>query len=377
MCLYFCDFVDLMKKNFKISKTNKFFEPKNELEFFAGVGEKHCVWEKNRSCVAIPMPRQNNMIKINLQKQVARLVEQIGVYEEALSKIQPHNHTDLPLCIQDYFELHLEQHERNKKLACPSYPAILRPFYVILSFVGESNYNLLSYPCGLPFFRTVQNYRNEMLSAYELTESAFDGSEDSIRNLKKIMWGEKEVEDNRCVLAIDAASLNPQVRISEKGEITGFTADGPKTVEPEYAYILREDAKEYKKFIIENKNYVSQYEFVVLLIPLDPTLRAFPICITQTHSGAATTSIKDNLIELQKKCDSLGFNIVGFAFDGDKQYLDLSDDVILENNHPGEAQNDVLRQVFAPHNSSNRKTFDLESNTKRFVCNSLILREVL
>ena len=135
-----------------------------------------------------------------------------------------------------------------------------------------------------------------MLEKYKLLECSFDGSVESIKNLKSVMWGSDEVNDNRAVLAIDAASINPQIKIDPSGKVTGFTEDGPQTVDPDYASILRLDANEYKKFVIDNKQYVSQFEFVVLLIPLDPTLGAVPVCITQTHSGYATVSIKDNLI---------------------------------------------------------------------------------
>ena len=135
----------------------------------------------------------------------------------------------------------------------------------------------------------------------------------------------------RCVLAIDAASINPQVKIAEDGTITGFTESGPSSVDPQFAKRLRKDPKEYRRFIKENLAYVAKYEFVVLLCPLDPAQPSFPISSCESNSGSATKEIKEALDTLRANAEQCGFDVVGYAFDGDRQYLDLTEDIVNED----------------------------------------------
>ena len=188
------------------------------------------------------------------QKKIVEIEELLNSTKEAYTKqktiTEIHD-------LKDFYKRQLEVQLKNESPDCkrPSYPEELCPFYVLLSFAGEHWYCLIRRMMGLPSYRTVQKYRNALLKKYNLeAPEVFDGSTELIKSLKNFLWTAKEKEDTRCVLAIDAASINPQVRIDEEGNVTGFTAEGPKKVTKEEAQKLRESPKEYKKFIKENNS---------------------------------------------------------------------------------------------------------------------------
>ena len=251
--------------------------------------------------------------------------------------------------IQDFYQKQLLVQAQNSKIDCqrPSYPRQLYPFYVLLSFIGEHWYNILKIILGLPSFRSVQNYRNQMLKEHGLDDiKSFDGQVQLIKNLMNSLWVETG-SDNRCVLAIDAASINPQIQIKSNGVVTGFVSGGPSEVTVTEAEKLRNSASEYKKFVKKNLKYVSKYEFVVLLCPLDPLKVPFPISVVEARSGTATKDTKNSLDSLRKNAVAAGLDVIGYAFDGDRQYLDLSDDFINE---------DLLNTVF---NESSKNIHEL------------------
>ena len=54
----------------------------------------------------------------------------------------------------------------------------------------------------------------------------FDGSESIIEQLKSLIYNSEILDQNRiCVLAIDAASITPQISINNEGIVNGFTDD--------------------------------------------------------------------------------------------------------------------------------------------------------
>ena len=233
--------------------------------------------------------------------------------------------------IEDYLDLHMEAVARNAKAEGPNgyrYPVECHGFYVLLSFCGRHTYELISRMIHLPSYRQVKRYQKELLEKYRLNgEHPIDGSPEIIAELRDALW-DNERNDTRCVLAIDAASINPQVSIAEDGTVTGLTEDGVQTVGPEEAKRLRKSQNEYKRFIMINKDCICKYEFVVLLCPLDPLQPAIPISCIEANNGSATQEIKESLEVLRANAEACGFNIIGYAFDGDRQYIDLTEDFI-------------------------------------------------
>ena len=285
--------------------------------------------------------RKNVILSNEVKKWQQRYHGLEGKYaqllEEYKAQIEHNEEEEKPISLEtidDYVELHMRAVAKNELAAGPEgyrYPVECHIFYVLLSFNGKKTYEILRRILHLPSYKQVKRYKRELLEKYKLnSEHPLDGSPEIINELKEALW-DKDHDDFRCVLAIDAASINPQVSISSDGTVTGFTNDGPKSVSPERAKILRESRKEYKLFIKQNKEFISKYEFVVLLCPLDPTQPTIPISCDEANSGSATQEIKDTLEVLRANAESCGFNVIGYAFDGDKQYLDLTEDFINEN----------------------------------------------
>ena len=48
-----------------------------------------------------------------------------------------------------------------------------------------------------------------------------------------------------------------------------------------------------------------------------------PIFCIEANSYSATQEIKEHLEVLKTNASNVGFDIIGYAFDGDRQYLDL------------------------------------------------------
>ena len=200
------------------------------------------------------------------------------------------------------------------------YPDEMKPYYVLLSFAGEFWYNILQRILILPTYRTVQKYRKEMLDHYQLTEENLNGSKESISILRSKLWN-TDFGDDRCVLAIDAASIKPQISIDLTGKVSGMINDFPNNLTPEDALLLRTDHSAYKNFVLDNLDFICKYEFVVLLCPLDQRQLSIPIAYVETNSGTATAEMRSLLDQLKSNASECGFEVIGYAFDGCRQYL--------------------------------------------------------
>ena len=188
---------------------------------------------------------------------------------------ESYNEGDSEAAFRTFYRMHLKVQYDNKDRPKnhKMYPEELHPFYVLLSFVGHYWYDILAMAMDLPSYKTVKIYRKRLLDKYNLSsDTCFDGSVETIQNMKERLWihNQEGEDDMRCILAIDAASINPQVSIDTNGHITGFTSDGPQVIDIEKANKVRTSAHEYRKFVKENARFVAKYEFVVLLIPLLP-----------------------------------------------------------------------------------------------------------
>ena len=162
-----------------------------------------------------------------------------------------------PDFIDEFFKMHMEAVELNKSNPFPHanrYPEECKPFYVLISFVGKYWYDFLSLFMHLPCYSRTKDYRRELFEKYNLRSyNALDGSIELINTLKDSLWNSSpdKTPDMRCVLAIDAASVNPQVCISKDGTVIGFTSEGPQSVSVEKAAELRDKIKELEKLIAE------------------------------------------------------------------------------------------------------------------------------
>jgi hypothetical protein len=84
------------------------------------------------------------------------------------------------------------------------------------------------------------------------------------------------------------------------------------------------DETEFSDFIASKQKSLITAEFVLMLIIIDGSHRAFPIChISATH-GKATRDTMEKIIEKRTFLENAGIQIVGLATDGDLQYISIT-----------------------------------------------------
>ena len=133
--------------------------------------------------------------------------------------------------------------------------------------------------------------------------------------------------DFRAVLAIDAVSFYPQICIDEYGKITG--AKIPKINQKKYNKISK-DFSEFEKYVNSVKNVTFTDAFVIQLHPLEKNYSCQVLHIIPSVQGKATNNEVDKLLDIKKKCDDSGINIIALAFDGDNTYNKLHSQFILK-----------------------------------------------
>lgn len=96
---------------------------------------------------------------------------------------------------------------RKLKLArfAYKYNSFYTPFYLVINTAGQYVSNILHKYFGFPCSRTNQNYKNKFKTQNGIDKNIFDGSLQSINQLIQLFW---KSSDRRCVVAIDAASVN-------------------------------------------------------------------------------------------------------------------------------------------------------------------------
>lgn len=194
-------------------------------------------------------------------------------------------------------------------------------FYLQYSSFGEDNYNHLYLDFGFPAFRTMQRFKSKCLNEMRLSPDIFDGSLIGITKIFESCWKSDETEDNRCVLAIDAASVTASVVAHKDGTVTGLNRY--ERIDEAARSALKEGIDAFISFVDMNKEDICKYYFVLFINPLSPWRKPFPILSLKTSSGQAndaTVCFVNELIgNIRNYCPFI--NIIGIAFDGDTGWL--------------------------------------------------------
>lgn len=204
------------------------------------------------------------------------------------------------------------------------YPGHLKLWYLHMASFGESFYNQLHYDFGFPVFRTVQNYKKKSIDESGINISMLDGSVDSINKLLSFCWNKEVDDDNRCVIAVDAASITASVVINKIGEVTGLTTH--LKIEKAAREALAEGIDAFSEFIEANKSEICKYFFICYLNPLSPNRKPFPIVAVKTINGNANEELVafvNQLISVLQDSFQNVISIIGVSFDGDPGWLHL------------------------------------------------------
>lgn len=203
--------------------------------------------------------------------------------------------------------------------------AVLRDVYMFLSYMGEYWYSMTAQFFHLPNVRSVQDMKKKYFSEMR-EEKIFDGSQDSINRITRLLW--KNQTDKRCVIAFDAASLTPNIRIHQDGSTDGFT-NSIHITEAEAEKLLS-DKQLYYSFVKSKQKFIAKYAFVGLLIPLQPKLTSIPIKCIWSNTGNCTSKILQQIKQVFNVMKSSSHEISGGASDGDPQYLKIAKKAVQE-----------------------------------------------
>jgi hypothetical protein len=201
----------------------------------------------------------------------------------------------------------------------------LEKYFILLSFMGPHYYGFLHATLFFPSYRTVLDYRNKLLAEMKIDADSFNGSPENIHALLRYCLPANF--NSKVVLAIDAASVTPDVYIHPNGTVTGVLK--PPLIDAEEASIITSDLAEYDKFVSRMSKQLIKAEFVMMLIPIDATLRSFPICCIPAIHATASEQLFNVLDSTIAYVKSVGITIAGVATDGDRQYLKLSTTLLI------------------------------------------------
>lgn len=200
----------------------------------------------------------------------------------------------------------------------------LKPIFVIFSMFGKKVYAFAYQTLGFPSFITTMTYKKELAnyhfgSALE-DKLIFNGEISNLKTLIDCFLPENRTEnESKGVLVVDAASIRANISINEKGVVTGLKEK--LVLSEEETNVLLNDEKKFRQFCIEKLDNAVRAIFVILYAPLDPTLKAFPICEITALNGSANDEITDKMKQIRKELEELKIKVIGFGNDGDKHYL--------------------------------------------------------
>jgi hypothetical protein len=209
--------------------------------------------------------------------------------------------------------------------------------------MGEHYFDLLHSTLVFPSYRTAQEYRKELHEEMGVTENTFDGTLDNIKFLIRTHYTGDSYPTS--ILAIDAASVTPDVRIKPNGEVLGLVH--PLTISQRDVSFYTSNPDAFARFMHFHQNSIVKGVFVIMLIPVDRSQKAFPICCIPVKHSTATADILNALREKVQFVAEAGVKVAGIATDGDKQYvkfsLGLFDNIF---NNISDFANGTLSEIF-------------------------------
>ncbi|KAK8853622.1 hypothetical protein M9Y10_017183 [Tritrichomonas musculus] len=202
----------------------------------------------------------------------------------------------------------------------------LIPIFMLLSTAGEYLVNLLHKYFGFSCYKTWNNYKKKFKDQYGITDDIFNGSYLSINRLIKLFW--KSEEDNKCIVAVDAASVKAKMTLHKDGTVEGLMHD--LKIDLDDYDLITTNLDAYYSFFELHRDEIVKYYFVFYVCSLNNENKSFPICLKKKENGSANLEITQILEEVSVNCIHAGLDVIGFSFDGDPSYLKYVDEMIIE-----------------------------------------------
>lgn len=148
---------------------------------------------------------------------------------------------------------------------------------------------------------------------------------ESITTLIDLFWIS---DDRRCVIAVDAASVNAKLVIHQDGKVEGLVEN--YTIDQKLIDSISTDLDEFHKFYEMHHEEIIKYFFVFYVCSLSKENKSFPILIKKKTDGSANCDITADLEETVFNCRDVGLDVIGISFDGDPAYLHFVDNMCTE-----------------------------------------------
>lgn len=200
--------------------------------------------------------------------------------------------------------------------------------FSILSLICGTALTVLSQMVIIPGRETIRNFNN--INEMHLTKPI-----NQINNIESFPQSYRSTynvsDENKidAILAVDAISLDPYVKVLENGTVTGVFKDTNLT--KEQIEELRHEIKRQETYINTLKNVTVSSAFVYQIQPLNPMYPCSVVFIEPSNNGKAAYKQIQNLIQIRDVFQENGFQILAFASDGDSAYKWLTNKTLSKH----------------------------------------------
>ena len=278
--------------------------------------------------------RGSNLSDARHAKKVKAMNKQITTQKRQITRLSGRgarsevtNHT-----LDEYFRQPTpppEQHQQNNAILqeicrnamlAPSrrrYSKLFMSFAVILMCFSLPAYNFLRQVLPFPSrqaidqsFATNYWHKKGIITDFEHLHEAL---QDYVR----------EVGSNTTmgILAVDAISLTPHMRIDRDGFVRGTVTH--EHVPRDLFQNLTSSYQKFEEFVRNRTNVTITDSFIYQFQPYDAMKQCITVFVEPTTSGKATLREVDRLAALKAKLQKFNLSVQGYAFDGDSTYRRL------------------------------------------------------
>lgn len=138
------------------------------------------------------------------------------------------------------------------------------------------------------------------------------------------------------ILAVDAISFNPNVKIDSKGFVKGLIQD--EKISDSDLIKFERNFSAFEEFVKKNKYSIITNAFVYQAQPISPNYHSFVVHMSPSSQGKGTDREVSLLINISHKLQKENYRIISYAFDGDSIYRKLHSD--LYNQYSFKIRND-------------------------------------
>lgn len=187
--------------------------------------------------------------------------------------------------------------------------------YRLMGYAGKYYQDILHHHFGFPAYKRILKWRGECLMGTIGRDLIFNQTFDpaDTETVLTAVWGVSGKScwrNERVVIAVDAASLSPNLKVTRRGDVRG-TVNSQTTDKP-LTELVRQQATVCN---------IATHAFTFLIIPVEKKYSQVPLKLQWSTSGSAGQAQEDllgNIIHLLRRVE---LDPIGIASDGDVFWL--------------------------------------------------------